>query len=141
LRTRVDVLVDSFRQGMRRDVDRLRYLLNCARPAGRTELREIQRIAHSIRGSGSMFGFPDVSSLGDAMEHLAESLLMGLEPGTAELAGPAALRLGQLTEEISRALAAAPARSASIFSRLGATDEADAEKYRSAPHEAGADHG
>jgi hypothetical protein len=77
------------------------------------------------------------------MEHLAESLLTGPEPGlksATESAEPAALRLNQLTEEISRALAAQPNRSAAVFSPLRTTDEVDADKSRSAPREIGAHH-
>ncbi len=114
----VDALANSFLERTRGDVDRLRYLVKGVRAESRNELTEIERIAHSIHGAGAMFGFPDVSTLGDAIERLAEALLMGPELG-AESAEGAELRLEQLTEQIADALATAdataPGRSGTAF--------------------------
>jgi CheY-like chemotaxis protein len=116
----VDALAERFVERTRDDVDRLRMLARCARSDGRPALKEIERIAHSIHGAGLMFGFAAVSKLGAAIEHLAGSWLMGPEP-TAVPGDSTALRLNQLTEQLSRVLGRAPRKSATVFGRPGAT--------------------
>lgn len=119
--TRVDALLEGFLKRSRGDVDRLRYLEKSACSGSRTELEEIAGIAHSIRGAAGMFGFPEVSRLADALEHLAESLLVHTEPGS-----PSAVRtarpLHQLIAQISDALATGLSHSANVFSHVQAKD-------------------
>jgi two-component system OmpR family response regulator len=118
----VDPLVEQFLERTRGDVARLRSLARGIQPDGRIDLKEIERIAHSIHGAGAMFGFPDVSASGGAIEHLAESLLTCREPEEGP-AVPAAERLDELTERLSRALEAArvtaPSKTAMFQARPG----------------------
>ncbi len=118
---RVDALAESFLARTTGDVERLRVLVKCPRSDSRMELKEIERISHSIHGAGAMFGFPDVSTSGGAIEQLAVSLL--LDPAVRAGSGEAALRLDQLTEQLSHALAAAhttaPSKSAMFHGRAG----------------------
>jgi len=116
----VDALVEAFLERTRADIARIREFVKDARSGGPIELRQIERIAHSIHGAGAMFGFPAVSVSGGAIEHLAESLLMGPEPQVESVAA-LALRLDQLTDELSRTVAAArvtvPNKSAMFHAR------------------------
>jgi CheY-like chemotaxis protein len=118
----VDALRERFLDRTRADVDRLRHLAQRARAECRTELAEMERVAHSIHGAGQMFGFPAVSTLGGAIEHLAESWLMAGKTG-AEPAKTAALRI--LIEQLSGAVAAArallPGKSATSLSNVEGT--------------------
>jgi len=71
----VDSLSDSFLQRTRDDVVRLRKILERARHEDRSVLKEAERIAHSIHGAAAMFGFPDVSAAGGAIERLVEGII------------------------------------------------------------------
>jgi CheY-like chemotaxis protein len=120
----VEALAERFLDRTRSDVDRLRYLVQRARAECRTDLTEIERIGHSIHGAGQMFGFPAVSTLGGAIEHLAASWRSVRETG-AEPAKTAALRIDQLIEQLSAAVAAqqpmAPGESTTFFSNVRGT--------------------
>jgi len=102
-----DPLVERFLERTGGDLERLRCLVKCVGPDGRnarTELEQIERIAHSICGAAEVFGFPAVSTVAAALEQLAGSLLRDAGPG-AESAEPAAPRLARLTGQLAHALA------------------------------------
>jgi two-component system, OmpR family, response regulator len=69
-----DSLAESFLMRTRGDVVRLRAIIERARQEDRSVLEEAERIAHSIHGSGAMFGFLDVSAAGGAIERLVEGI-------------------------------------------------------------------
>jgi HPt (histidine-containing phosphotransfer) domain-containing protein len=49
-------------------------------------LRTFHRLAHSLAGSGTTFGFPEVSELARNLEHLLETFLEnGTPPGEIEM--------------------------------------------------------
>jgi two-component system, OmpR family, response regulator len=72
LQTRVESLLDSFLRRTIVDVDRMREMLDRVRRGETSALLEIERVGHSIHGAGAMFGFPHLSAIGGAIEHLAE---------------------------------------------------------------------
>jgi two-component system OmpR family response regulator len=71
--TQVSSLADSFLRRAKEEVTRLREMLEQAVGGGQSELKEIERLAHSIHGAGAMFGFPEVSVSAGAIELLAEA--------------------------------------------------------------------
>jgi two-component system OmpR family response regulator len=75
VRGQVGSLTDSFLQRTRNDVVRLRTIIERARHEDRSVLGEAERIAHSIHGAGAMFGFPEVSTAGGAIERLVEGIM------------------------------------------------------------------
>jgi CheY-like chemotaxis protein len=81
VREQVGSLTDHFLQRTRDDVVRLRAMFERACHEDRSVLEEAQRIAHSIHGAGAMFGFPEVSAAGSAIERLVEGVM-------ASTAGP-----------------------------------------------------
>jgi CheY-like chemotaxis protein len=77
LREQVGSLTDSFLRRTRDDVVRLRAIIERAGHEDRSVLKEAERIAHSIHGAGGMFGFPEVSAAGGAIERLVEGIMAG----------------------------------------------------------------
>jgi two-component system OmpR family response regulator len=71
----VVLLSENFLRRTRKDIVRLRSIIERARRGDRPALLEAQRIAHSIHGAAAMFGFPDVSATGGAIERLVERVL------------------------------------------------------------------
>jgi two-component system OmpR family response regulator len=75
VRAHVSSLTDSFLERTGTDVVRLRAIIERARHEGRSVLKEAERIAHSIHGAGGMFGFPQLSAAGGAIERLVEGMM------------------------------------------------------------------
>ena len=48
-------------------------------PVGREELQKIRILAHGLSGSGTTFGFPDITMQGRRTEQLADKLLKGVK--------------------------------------------------------------
>jgi two-component system OmpR family response regulator len=71
VRNQMSSLTGSFLQRTRNDVIRLEAIIEIARDGDLSVLIEAERIAHSIHGAGGMFGFPDISAAGGAIERLA----------------------------------------------------------------------
>jgi CheY-like chemotaxis protein len=74
----VTSLTGSFLQRTRRDVGRLRKLLERLHTGDGSALRELERLAHSIHGSAAMFGFPAISESGGAIEDLTDAMMSGV---------------------------------------------------------------
>jgi CheY-like chemotaxis protein len=75
VKAEVSSLADSFLERTRSDVVQLRAIFGRARHENRSVFEEVQRIAHSIHGAGAMFGFPEVSATGGAIERLVEDVM------------------------------------------------------------------
>jgi two-component system, OmpR family, response regulator len=75
VKAEVGSLTDSFLERTRSDVVHLRAIIERARHENRFVFEEVQRIAHSIHGAGAMFGFPEVSATGGAIERLVEDVM------------------------------------------------------------------
>jgi CheY-like chemotaxis protein len=104
---KIDTLAEQFLARTRVDVERLRSFV-CSGPLnGRAELKEIERIAHSIHGAGAMIGFPAISKSGGAIEHFLESEPVGAEWNREAVAAALLLRLHELIEDLARAVDAA----------------------------------
>lgn len=70
----VTTLTGAFLERMQRDVRRLRRLLERLATGDRSTPQELERLAHTIHGSGAMFGFPAISECGGKIEELAGEL-------------------------------------------------------------------
>jgi two-component system OmpR family response regulator len=91
VKAEVGSLTDNFLQRTRNDVVHLRAIIERARHENRSVFEEAQRIAHSIHGAGAMFGFPDVSATGGAIERLVEDV-MASTAGLSSKCEPAVLQ-------------------------------------------------
>jgi CheY-like chemotaxis protein len=104
---KIDTLAEQFLARTRVDVDRLRSFVCSGTLNGQAELREIERIAHSIHGAGAMIGFPAVSKSGGAIEHFLESEPVAAESNREAVTAALLLRLHQLIEDLARSVEAA----------------------------------
>ena len=75
VQAQVKSLTDNFLQRTGADVDVLRAMIERVRHGDRVALEEIHGVAHSINGAGAMFGFPEVSASGRAIEHSVEEAI------------------------------------------------------------------
>jgi two-component system OmpR family response regulator len=97
-----DSLGDRFLRRSRDDVIHLHAMIERARRGERSVFKEIERLAHSIHGAGSMFGFPAISASGGAIERLVEMVTADATPPVAAI-GPALLQqLVDGTERLAR---------------------------------------
>jgi CheY-like chemotaxis protein len=74
VREQTGSLTDTFIRRSKNDLVRLRTIIERARHEDRSVLGEAERIAHTIRGTGAMFGFLEVSAAGGAIERLIERI-------------------------------------------------------------------
>jgi len=107
VQAKVSSLTASFLQRTRDDVVRLRSIVESAGHGNQSLLKEVHRVAHSIRGAGTMFGFPEVSAAAEKIERLAgEVMAGGMVSGTT--GEPALLqRLMDRSAQLARELEAA----------------------------------
>jgi CheY-like chemotaxis protein len=75
----VDELAIKFLRRADADLVRLRALIQQAGGGDAAALKEVEHIAHKIRGSGAMLGLHRVSALAEAIEHLASGILADLD--------------------------------------------------------------
>ena len=75
VQTKVDSLTESFLLRTRSDAARLIELLEHVYAGDRSILKDVERIAHSINGTGAMFGFPQLSAAGKAIEEVAGEVM------------------------------------------------------------------
>jgi two-component system, OmpR family, response regulator len=112
LQAQVGSLTKSFIERAQGDVVRLRELIQGARHLRWPALKEVERVAHSIHGAGAMFGFPEVSASGGAIERLVEGVLASTEPPTATGKRAVLQQLLEHTERLARAVEAAAGETA-----------------------------
>jgi CheY-like chemotaxis protein len=97
-------LSDTFLTRTAGDVVRLEEIIARIRDGERSLLPEVERLAHRIHGAGHMFGFPQVSATGAAIERLA----VANTPSPGSNCDPAAVRqLTYCTEQLALAVASA----------------------------------
>jgi chemotaxis protein histidine kinase CheA len=70
-------------------------------------LEEVERLAHSIHGAGALFGFPDVSAAGGAIEHLIEGGMANAEAFSSTPESALLRRLFECTEQLAHQVEAA----------------------------------
>jgi CheY-like chemotaxis protein len=75
VQAKVSSLTASFVQRTKDDVVRLRSIVESARHGNQSLLKEVHRVAHSIRGAGTMFGFPEVSAAAEIIERLVGEIM------------------------------------------------------------------
>jgi CheY-like chemotaxis protein len=122
-RDRLDGIVLRFLERATTDVMRLRKMIELARQGDAAVLVQVERITHSIHGTGAMLGFDKVSALGEAIERLASGIT-----ANAEAHGPigesALLRqMSEYTDRLAQAIAAAARTAPSgtgMFTQLSA---------------------
>jgi two-component system, OmpR family, response regulator len=129
VREQVGSLTDSFLQRTRRDVVRLRAIIERARHEDRSVLEEAHRIAHSIHGAGAMFGFPDVSAAAGAIERLVEGVMASTSV-TGSTGEPAVIQQllncnEQLARELDAAGDTAPSSAGLVFRGQAAADRTE----------------
>jgi CheY-like chemotaxis protein len=71
VQTHVNSLAEGFLQRTRGDAVRLNEMSLRVRAGDRSTLKDVERLAHSIRGAAAMFGFPQLSAAGEAIEEVA----------------------------------------------------------------------
>jgi CheY-like chemotaxis protein len=120
LLSQVTTLAGAFLQRMQRDVRRLRHLLKRLAAGDESAPEELRRLAHSIHGSGAMFGFPTISECGGMIEDLAEKLMIGETAG--EAFEPQVLR--QFSDWTDRLVAALDMEGATLQSSAGGSSSA-----------------
>jgi len=104
IRDKVASLSDTFLTRTAGDVVRLEQIIARIRDGERSLLPEVERLAHRIHGAGHMFGFPQVSASGAAIERLA----VANSPSPGANCDPAAVRqLTYCTEQLALAVASA----------------------------------
>lgn len=91
-------LTERFVQRARGDVESLRNSIAHANLAERAVTQEIERIAHSIHGAAAIFGLPEVSAAGEAIERLVR---------TGSIGSLAVRRLADCIEALGRLVEAA----------------------------------
>jgi CheY-like chemotaxis protein len=113
VRAKVSSLADRFLERTGSDVVRLRAIIVRARHEDRSVLEEAQRIGHSIRGAGAMFGFPEVSAVGGAIERLVEGIMARTTSSRSAGESPELQQLSDCTARLAQEIEAAgpPTRS------------------------------
>jgi CheY-like chemotaxis protein len=107
LQRQVTKIGERFLQRTRDQAVRLRSLIEAIKPGDVTEIEEVKSLAHRIRGSGSTFGFADVSECAGEIEHLVDGLKQpGAKPGMA-VDPRIRRRLAECTQRLARAVEAA----------------------------------
>jgi two-component system OmpR family response regulator len=98
----VDSLTVTFLKRTRGNLLRLSELIDLAR-TDRAAIAELERISHTIHGTGAMFGFPELSAAAGAIERLVGKTM----PDTAALGSAGHLAALQQVLAISKRLAQA----------------------------------
>ena len=99
VQAKVDSLSDDFLVRTTADVVVLREMIEQARHGDLSVLKQIQVMAHAINGAGAMFGFPDLSASGRAIERSVEDVMASPHINQS----PAVLKdLADCTETLAR---------------------------------------
>jgi two-component system, OmpR family, response regulator len=106
VQTRIDSLAESFLQRTRGDAVRLTEMFELVRAGDWSILKDVERIGHSISGSGAMFGFPQLSAAGEAIEAVAGEVMANHRASHAGV-DPAMRQLLHYTERLANEVEAA----------------------------------
>jgi two-component system, OmpR family, response regulator len=101
VQAQIDSLAESFLQRTRGDAVRLTEMFERVRAGDWSILKDVERIAHSINGTGAMFGFPQLSAAGEAIEEVAREVMANHSDCRAG-ADPALRQLLHCTERLAR---------------------------------------
>jgi two-component system OmpR family response regulator len=75
VQTQLNSLAAGFLQRTRADAVRLPEMFERVRAGDWSILKDVERIGHSINGTGAMFGFPQLSAAGEAIEDVAGKVM------------------------------------------------------------------
>jgi two-component system, OmpR family, response regulator len=124
VQAQVDSLTVSFLQRAWADVISLAKMIERAQAADRSVYPEIERICHSIHGSGAMFGFPKVSEVGGAMARMVATITESAVRKSSESESATLQELlgasKQLAQEVEAAWQTAPESAAMFQGPVGA---------------------
>jgi two-component system OmpR family response regulator len=107
VQAKVGSLTASFLQRTRDDVLRLRSIVENARHGNQSSLKEIHCVAHSIRGAGTMFGFPELSAAAEVIERLVGEVMAGSKVSRTAREPAVLQRLMDCSAQLARELEAA----------------------------------
>jgi two-component system OmpR family response regulator len=96
----VTSLANGFLERTKSDAIRLNAMFERVCTGDRATLKEFERIAHSIHGAGAMFGFPQLSAAGSAIEQVVGEILAKPSPSASTLR-PTMLRLLDCTHRLT----------------------------------------
>jgi two-component system, OmpR family, response regulator len=97
---RVTSLENGFLERTKSDAIRLAEMFERVCTGDQATLKEFERIAHSIHGAGAMFGFPQLSAAGWAIEQVVEEVLAKPSRSASTLR-PTMLRLLDCTQHLA----------------------------------------
>ena len=100
VQSHVTSLAKGFLERTKGDAIRLNEMFERVRTGDQSTLKEFERIAHSIHGAGAMFGFPELSATGGAIEEIVGEVLAKRSPSATTLA-PAMLNLLHYTQRLA----------------------------------------
>jgi len=109
LRLHVNKLGERFLERTRDEAVVLRALSEHAHQGDPIVIEEIERMAHRINGSGSMFGFSAVSACAEEIEHIIDSFKGRGCACAAAIDPPMLQRLIECTQQLTQEVAAASA--------------------------------
>jgi CheY-like chemotaxis protein len=101
MQTKIDSLAEGFLQRTKADAVRLTEMFERVRAGDWSTLKDVERIAHSINGTGAMFGFPQLSAAGEAIEEVAGEV-MANHSASRSATDPAMRQLLRCTERLAK---------------------------------------
>jgi HPt (histidine-containing phosphotransfer) domain-containing protein len=107
LQGRLTQLSGEFLQRTLEDLTALRALLCSAEAAEAATLKQVERLAHRIRGAGAALGFEAVSACAGEIERVAEEHSREAAPGGPDVTGQLTrhtARLGAMVEELVKGM-------------------------------------
>jgi chemotaxis protein histidine kinase CheA len=72
----LEELKQQYRQALPDKVSTIKLLLQELRAGNKDAVEKLRHIAHTLHGSGSTFGFPDISAAARQVEHASDDELL-----------------------------------------------------------------
>jgi two-component system, OmpR family, response regulator len=101
VQTKVGSLTEGFLLRTREDAVRLTEMFERICAGDRSILGDVERIAHAIHGTGAMFGFPQLSAAGGAIEEIAGEVIANRSASLSAM-DPAVRKLLDCTQRLAR---------------------------------------
>ena len=100
VQAQVTSLANGFLERTKSDAIRLSAMFERVHNGDQATLKEFERIAHSIHGAGAMFGFPQLSAAGGAIEQVVGERTSAKRSSSASTLRPAMLHLFHCTQRL-----------------------------------------
>jgi HPt (histidine-containing phosphotransfer) domain-containing protein len=107
LRRKMAVIGARYLARTHTEIGELRTLIAQLASGGKATLKEIEMLAHRIRGSGAIFGFTELSEAAEGIEMLAVDCAFEDDLDLGQLSAHLTDYLAALTQAVARALQAA----------------------------------